>query len=57
MKLYRTGDFSAAEAAWRDVLAQAPGDGIAETFLARCAELRATPPTGAWDGVFEMKSK
>ena len=57
MKLYRAGDFPAAEAAWREVLAQAPGDGIAETFIARCTELRATPPPGEWDGVFEMKSK
>ena len=57
VKLYRKGDFAAAEAAWREVLAQAPGDGIAETFIARCAELQASPPVGKWDGVFEMKSK
>ena len=57
VKLYRAGDFPAAETAWREVLAQAPGDSIAEVFLARCAELRASPPEGKWDGVFEMKSK
>ena len=57
VKLYRKGDFAAAQAAWREVLAQAPGDGIAETFIARCAELQASPPVGKWDGVFEMKSK
>ena len=57
VKLYRKGDFTAAETAWREVLAEAPGDGIAETFIARCAELQASPPTGKWDGVFEMKSK
>ena len=57
VKLYRAGDFVAAEVAWREVLAQAPGDGIAETFISRCAELQASPPLGKWDGVFEMKSK
>lgn len=57
VKLYRAGDFTAAEAAWRDVLAQAPGDSIAEVFIARCLELQATPPAGKWEGVFEMKSK
>ncbi len=57
VKLYRAGDFPAAEIAWREVLAQAPGDSIAETFIARCAELQVSPPLGKWDGVFEMKSK
>ena len=57
VKLYRAGDFPAASAAWRDVLAQCPGDSIAEVFIARCTELQATPPPGKWDGVFEMKSK
>ncbi len=57
VRLYRTGDFTGAETAWKDVLAQAPGDSIAEVFLARCRELQAQPPEGKWEGVFEMKSK
>ncbi len=57
VKLYRAGDFPAAATAWRAVLAQCPGDSIAEVFLARCDELQATPPPERWDGVFEMKSK
>ena len=57
VKLYRGGDFTAAETAWREVLAQSPGDSIAEVFLARCADLRANPPEGKWSGVFEMTSK
>lgn len=57
MRLYRTGNFVSAEEAWREVLAQTPGDGIAEVFIERCRELCAHPPAGAWDGVFEMKSK
>ena len=54
---YRTGDFAGAEAAWKDVLAQAPGDSIAEVFLERCRALQTLPPEGKWEGVFEMKSK
>ncbi|TCO89697.1 adenylate cyclase [Chthoniobacter flavus] len=57
VRLYRAGEFTAAEKIWREVLAQAPGDGLAETFIARCVELQAHPPTGPWDGVYEMKSK
>ncbi len=57
VRLYRAGEFAAAEKAWREVLAQVPGDGIAETFIARCVELQASPPLGKWTGVFEMKSK
>jgi adenylate cyclase len=57
VRLYRAGDFSSAEKAWREVLAQAPGDGLAEVFLARCVELQAHPPAAPWTGVYEMKSK
>jgi adenylate cyclase len=57
MRHYRAGNFASAAEAWREVLAQAPGDGIAEVFLERCRELHSHPPEGAWDGVFEMKSK
>ena len=57
MRLYRVGDFSGAEKAWREVLSQAPDDGIAETFIARCRELQKQPPAAPWTGVYEMKSK
>ena len=57
MRAYRAGAFDNAAAAWRDVLAQAPDDGVAQLFLQRCAELQAHPPEGEWRGVFQMKSK
>jgi adenylate cyclase len=57
MRLYRAGDFSAAEKAWREVLAQAPGDGLTEVLLERCLQLQAQPPAAPWTGVYEMKSK
>lgn len=55
--LYRAGDFAGAEKAWRDVLKQAPGDGLAEIFVDRCSDLKQHPPASGWTGVFEMKSK
>jgi adenylate cyclase len=57
VRLYRAGDFAAADQAWREVLAAAPDDGLAQTFVARCEELQAHPPAAPWTGVYEMKSK
>jgi adenylate cyclase len=57
IRCYRGRDFAEAERLWREVLAQCPGDSVAEVFLERCAALQKTPPEGEWDGVFEMKSK
>ena len=57
IRLYRAGNFAGAEKAWREVLLQAPADGLSEVFIARCVELQANPPTPPWTGVYEMKSK
>ena len=57
VRLYRAGNFAAAEANWRGVLAAAPGDGLAALFIERCRNLSANPPGETWNGVFEMKSK
>jgi adenylate cyclase len=56
-RLYRAGDFAGAEKLWREVLEQAPGDGIAEVFLERCGVLQKNPPTVPWTGVYEMTTK
>ena len=57
MRRYRRSDFKTAAALWREVLAQSPGDGVSELFLARCVTLQSEPPEGEWTGVFEMKTK
>jgi adenylate cyclase len=57
MRHYRAGDFGGAEKAWREVLAQIPGDGLTEVMLGRCTELQIHPPAKPWTGVYEMKSK
>lgn len=56
MEKYRAGDFPAAESAWQEVLAAAPGDELARLFLARCAALQRARPE-PWSGVFTMQSK
>ncbi len=57
MRSYHAGAFAAAEKAWSEVLAAAPGDGIADVFLTRCRELQKKPPEVPWTGVYEMDSK
>ena len=54
---YRKGEFAAAQARWREVLAQAPGDSGSTVFIERCISLQKDPPAGEWTGVFEMKTK
>jgi adenylate cyclase len=34
-----------------------PDDGLSQTYVDRCRMLLASPPEGAWDGVWVMKSK
>lgn len=57
MRLYRTGDFAGAEALWREVLAQEPGDSVSHVFVNRCLALQKEPPEGVWAGVFAMTTK
>lgn len=57
MRLYRKGNFAAAETLWHAVRAKAPKDPITEIFLERCANLREEDPDEHWTGVYEMTSK
>lgn len=50
LALYRSQDWSAAEIAWKAVLAHSPADGPATVFLERVAHFRAEPPGAGWDG-------
>ncbi len=54
---YRVQEWDAAEAAFRDCLANAPGDKPSQVMLERIAAFRQTPPETGWDGVWVAGSK
>jgi adenylate cyclase len=54
---YRTQDWDAAEAAFRECLAIEPEDQPSEVMLARIAAFRQAPPGIGWDGVWVALSK
>lgn len=54
---YRGARWSEAEERLRGFLRLHPEDGPAGVLLERLAALRARPPEGAWDGVFEQLVK
>lgn len=56
--IYKSGDFEAAEAAFTQVEALAPGgaDGPSKQLIERCQNYRQTPPPD-WNGVFKMTEK
>jgi adenylate cyclase len=55
---YRAQDWQAAQAKLEALRMRTPGCALYELFLARIAQLQATPPGEGWDGVatFETKS-
>ena len=54
---YRAQDWDGAEAAFRECLSSAPGDGPSQVMLERIAAFRQTPPEAGWDGVWVAVSK
>ncbi|WP_310448054.1 adenylate/guanylate cyclase domain-containing protein, partial [Thiobacillus sp.] len=54
---YREQDWDAADAAFRECLANAPGDHPSQVMLERIAAFRQTPPEEGWDGVWVALSK
>ncbi|RED46145.1 adenylate/guanylate cyclase domain-containing protein [Aestuariispira insulae] len=54
---YRRQDWTGANAAFEQVLAQDPDDPVAQVFLFRTAQLQAKPPEADWDGVWELQEK
>lgn len=57
LEAYRGAKWDVAERKFRECLALCPDDGPAHTFIDRVALLRARPPAGDWNGVWEMASK
>ena len=54
---YRSQDWDAAEAAFRECLAIAPADGPSQVMLERIAAFRQAPPAADWDGVWVATGK
>ncbi len=54
---YRAEDWDAAEAAFRECLANAPGDRPSAVMLARIDAFRKVPPVAGWEGVWVAGSK
>ena len=50
LQAYRTQDWPKARAAFKAVMALAPGDPVAAVFLDRIDEFEAEPPGEGWDG-------
>ena len=55
-KHFGAGDWTRAEASFRQTLAVHPHDKLAEIYIERCAYMRANPPDH-WDGVWKLESK
>lgn len=54
---YRAQDWDAAEAAFRECLANAPGDRPSQAMLERVEAFQQAPPEAGWDGVWVAVSK
>ncbi len=54
---YRAQDWDAAEAAFRECLAHAPGDRPSQVMLERIVAFRQAPPEAGWDGVWVALTK
>jgi adenylate cyclase len=54
---YRLRNWHAAELAFREGMAAAPGDGPSALLLERVAKLKAAPPNADWDGIWRFTEK
>ncbi|HXO00346.1 MAG TPA: adenylate/guanylate cyclase domain-containing protein [Candidatus Acidoferrales bacterium] len=54
---YKARDWSAAKAAFEEVLNKWPKDGPSRVFIGRCDEYLAAGPGADWDGVYVMMHK
>lgn len=57
LQAYRSGEWSEAMEVFQEIVADYPLDGPSHVFIRRCRDFLASPPEGAWDGVFSMKTK
>lgn len=54
---YKNAAWDEAITAFQQTLSVKPGDAASELFIERCRDLKNTPPSQPWDGVFTMTRK
>jgi adenylate cyclase len=54
---YLARDFAGAEAAWRAILHDRPGDAASQLMADRAGRFAKAPPPDGWTGVYEAESK
>jgi class 3 adenylate cyclase/CHASE2 domain-containing sensor protein len=57
LKAYRERRWGKAIDGFRAALALRPDDKASEVYIERCEAFQENPPSGDWDGVFELTSK
>jgi len=57
LSLYRSRDWQAAGALFRELATQAPGSVLYAMYCERIAHFEETPPAPDWDGVFRFETK
>ncbi|MEM7687639.1 MAG: GAF domain-containing protein [Pseudomonadota bacterium] len=57
VKQYRAQEWDRATGFFQKALAANPDDALSQTYVDRCALMKATPPASDWDGVWIMKDK
>ncbi|MCH7859361.1 MAG: GAF domain-containing protein [Candidatus Marinimicrobia bacterium] len=57
IELYNEARWDEAVKQFKLALKGHPGDAVSKMYVERCAELKASPPKGDWDGVWVFTSK
>lgn len=57
LEAYRSAEWKKALEIFEELAMDHPQDAPARVFVKRCHDLLADPPSGAWDGVYLMKTK
>lgn len=57
VKLYRAQEWDRAAGFFEKALKANPDDTLSQTYIDRCATMKANPPGDDWDGVWVMTSK
>jgi adenylate cyclase len=57
VELYRSQQWTASAAAFKELCARFPGFRLGEIYLERATRLASSPPPADWDGVYAHATK